>query len=71
MKKNVGIFDSTLRALVAIGIGILYLNNIISGTLAIILICVAIVLILTSFLSFCPLYSLLGLNTCSTKKKSA
>ena len=70
MKKNVGVFDSTLRVLVAIGIGILYLNDVISGTLAIVLISVAVILTLTSFFGFCPLYSLLGFNTCTVKKKS-
>lgn len=69
MKKNLSILDSTARALIAILIGVLYLNNIITGTLGIILIGVAIILLFTSFFGFCPLYWLLGISTCSTKKK--
>lgn len=69
MKKNVSIFDSTLRALAAILIGILYLNNVITGVTGIVLLAIAAVLLLTSFFGFCPLYRLLGVSTYSTKKK--
>jgi hypothetical protein len=57
MKKNMGGFDRTLRILAAIAIIVLYYENVISGALAIILLVVAAIFILTSFVSFCPLYS--------------
>ena len=56
MKKNMGTADKVLRILVAIIIAGLYFTNIISGTIAIILLVIAGVFILTSSMSFCPLY---------------
>lgn len=56
MKKNMGKVDKTIRILIAILIGVLYLTNVISGVLGIILLVVAMVFVFTSLLSFCPLY---------------
>ena len=70
MKRNMGTIDRVLRILVALVVIILYLTNVISGTLAIILLAFAAVFILTSFLSFCPLYLPFGLNTRGEKKDS-
>ena len=64
MKKNMSGLDRTLRILVAIAIGILYFTNVISGTLAIILLIIAGIFIITGFVGVCPLYSLLGISTC-------
>jgi hypothetical protein len=63
MKKNMGTVDKTLRVIVALIIAILYFTKVISGTLAIVLMIFAVIFILTSFFSFCPLYPLLGINT--------
>lgn len=68
MKKNMGTVDKVLRILAAIVIATLYFANIISGTLAIILLILAGVFILTSFMSFCPLYYPFSI---STRKKGA
>lgn len=68
MKKNMGSLDKTLRILAAIAIAILYYAGMLSGAAALILGAFAIVFVITSFLSFCPLYLPLGINTC--KKKS-
>lgn len=67
MKPNVGNLDRTLRLIAAALIAVLYFAGIISGTLAIILLVVAAIFIITSFLNFCPIYSIFGL---STRKKS-
>lgn len=56
MKKNMGGLDRGLRILAAIVIAILYYTGVLSGTLAIILLVLAGVFIITSFISFCPLY---------------
>ncbi|HAL82103.1 MAG TPA: DUF2892 domain-containing protein [Mucilaginibacter sp.] len=69
MKKNMGTIDRLLRVLVAIAIIILYYFGTISGTLAVILLVVAGVFILTSFISFCPLYTLFGIKTCKVPEK--
>lgn len=63
MKPNMGTADKVVRILVAIVIAGLYFSNIISGTLAIILLVLAGVFILTSFMSFCPLYLPFGIST--------
>jgi len=61
-----GSADKMLRIIVAIVIGILYFTNVITGTLGLILLIVDIIFLLTSLVSFCPLYLPLGINT---KKK--
>ena len=68
MKKNMGSVDKTVRILVAIIIAGLYFGNQISGTVAIILLVLAGVFILTSFVSYCPLYSPFGLSTRKKEK---
>ena len=63
MKKNMGTADKVIRIFVAIVIAGLYFANINSGTVAIVLLVLAGVFILTSFMSFCPLYLPFGLST--------
>jgi len=63
MKKNMGFLDRTIRFILAIIIGVLYYTNVINGTLAIVLGIFAIAFILTSFISFCPLYLPFGITT--------
>ncbi|MBX3163742.1 MAG: DUF2892 domain-containing protein [Bacteroidetes bacterium] len=69
MKKNMGTSDKAIRILVAIVIAALYFTNVISGTAAIILGILALVFVLTSFISFCPLYLPFGINTLKKKKQ--
>lgn len=68
MTKNMGSTDKLIRLSIAAIIAFLYYNGTISGTLGIILGLIAIVFALTSLVNFCPLYTLIGVNTCSTKK---
>jgi type IV secretory pathway VirB6-like protein len=51
-----GNLDRSLRLLGAAVLIVLYLLNVISGTLAIVCLVIAAMLIITSFISFCPLY---------------
>ncbi|MGV3685041.1 MAG: YgaP family membrane protein [Daejeonella sp.] len=67
MIKNMGTLDRVLRILIAIGIIILYYNEIISGTTAIILLIISVAFIITSFIGFCPLYYPFGLRTRKVK----
>ena len=67
MKKNMGTADKAIRILIAVVIAALYFTNVISGTLAIILGILAVVFVLTSFISFCPLYLPFGINTSKRK----
>jgi K+-transporting ATPase A subunit len=63
MKKNMGTIDKTIRILVAIAVVALYFTGVIKGTLAVILLIIAAVFVLTSLVSFCPLYLPLKINT--------
>ena len=58
-----GSTDRIIRIAVAAIIAVLYLMNIISGTAAIVLGVFAVILLLTSFVSFCPLYLPFNLST--------
>ena len=64
MKKNMGTVDKVIRLIAAAIILILYFTGSISGTLGIILLILAIIFAITSFISFCPLYKPFGINTC-------
>jgi len=63
MKKNMGSTDKIIRIAIAVIIAILYFTNTISGTLALVLGAFAVIFIITSFVSFCPLYALFGIST--------
>lgn len=67
MKPNMGTTDKIIRIAIAALVAILYFTNVITGTLGIVLLVLAGVFVLTSLISFCPLYPLVGMNT--TKKK--
>ncbi len=67
MKKNMGRTDRIIRIIVAVVITILYWQGSIEGTLAYVLFAVAGIFLLTSLISFCPLYSIVGLHTCKIK----
>lgn len=68
MKKNMGATDKIVRIIIALVIAGLYFAGIINGTIAIIGLALAAIFILTSFISFCPLYLPFGLST--LRKKS-
>lgn len=69
MTKNMGLADKTIRLIVAALVIALFYMEIISGTLGIVLLVFAGVFVLTSFISFCPLYTLFGMNTCKVDSK--
>lgn len=66
MKSNMGSADKAIRIIVALVIGVLAYLEVISGVVAIVLIALAAIFVLTSMISFCPLYWPFKL---STKKK--
>ena len=68
MKKNMGGTDRIIRSIAALAVVALYYFKVIDGTLAYILLALAAVFLLTSFVSFCPIYTLFGANTCKVKK---
>ncbi|MBK6953377.1 MAG: DUF2892 domain-containing protein [Crocinitomicaceae bacterium] len=68
MKKNMGTADRIICVIIAAVIAGLFFGNVITGTIGIILLVLAGVFLLTSVVSFCPLYAPFGISTCKTKK---
>ena len=68
MKNNMGSADRIIRLIIAAVIAVLFFTNVVSGTVGIILLVAAGVFALTSLISFCPLYPLVGINTCPKDK---
>lgn len=68
MKKNMGTADRVIRLLLAVLFAYLYFGGIVTGTVGIILAIAGGVFVLTSFVGFCPLYIIFGINTCPVKK---
>ncbi len=69
MKKNVGNTDRIIRLIVAVVVAILFFNNIITGTLGIALMVLAVIFLLTGLVSFCPIYAIFGIRTCPVESK--
>jgi len=67
MKKNMGSADRIIRVLLAVVIAVLYFTKQIIGTAGIILGILAIIFLLTSAVTFCPLYVPFRI---STRKKT-
>ena len=67
MKKNMGAADRIIRVIIAAIIAVLYFKGTITGTLGIVLIVLTAVFVLTSLVSFCPLYLPFGLSTLRKK----
>ena len=63
MKKNMGSTDKIIRVLFTFIVAVLFFTNTISGVLALFLGALAIIMVLTSFISFCPLYLPFGIST--------
>lgn len=70
MKKNMGRTDSRMRTIAALIILLLYFFKLISGTLAIILLVLAVVFLITSAFQYCPLYSWLGVSSLRKKGRA-
>lgn len=68
MKKNMGTADRIIRLLVAAVFAYLYFSGTVAGTFGLILVILGGVFVATSLISFCPLYAIVGVNTCGVKK---
>ena len=63
MKKNMGTVDRVIRVILAAILVILYLTDTITGTIGLVLVVLGVVFLLTSLISFCPLYWPFGIST--------
>lgn len=66
MKKNMGNIDRIARVSLAVIFSVLFFMDMVSGTLGIILLVVSGAFFITSVASYCPIYAILGLNSCKT-----
>lgn len=71
MQKNMGSSDKTIRLIIAIILLVLWFTKTISGTVGYVALGIAAIFALTSFISYCPLYSIFNINTCKTDKKAS
>jgi hypothetical protein len=71
MKKNLNNMDRVVRLILSAILAFLYFSNVMSGTMGLILISLAGILVLTTFTGFCPIYALLGWSSCPVKKRRA
>jgi ABC-type enterochelin transport system permease subunit len=70
MKKNVGTLDRSIRFVAAAVLAILYFTGVVSGTLGIVALVLAVVLLLTGTFRFCGLYIPFHMSTCKTEPSS-
>ena len=68
MKQNMGSADRIIRTILTVVIVVLYFTGQITGTAAIVLGIVAVVLLLTSSVGFCPAYFLFKISTKKEQK---
>ncbi len=59
-----GNIDKLIRVIIAAVFGVLYFTGTVTGTTGLILVILGGVFLATSAISFCPLYTLIGINTC-------
>ena len=71
MKRNMGNADRIIRVLIAAVIAVLYFTNVITGTLAYVLLALGGIFVLTSLVSFCPLYVPFKISTCPKKQTTS
>lgn len=68
MKKNMGGTDKLIRVILALIMGLLVYFEVVEDTLAYILLALAVIFVLTTLVGFCPLYGVLGIDSCSKKR---
>lgn len=64
MKTNMGTLDRIIRIVVAVVFTILFITQTVTGAAGIAMILAGGIFMATSFLGFCPLYTLFGINSC-------
>lgn len=63
MKTNVGTIDRIIRIFISMIIFGLYYLEIVSGTLGLVLLIFAVILLVTALVCTCPIYKVLGITT--------
>ncbi len=68
MKKNMGPVDRILRSIVAITLIVLFIMKIITGTIGIVVVVFASIMLISALIGNCPPYALMGFNSCKKKE---
>jgi hypothetical protein len=63
MTVNMASWDRIVRFVVAVIFGYLFFTKMVSGVVGIVLLIIAIVFLLASFVGFCPLYKVFNFST--------
>ena len=63
--------DRIVRVMLAAIVAVLYITNVISGSIAIVLLALSTVFILTSLIGSCPVYLPFGLSTLRKKSNAS
>jgi hypothetical protein len=63
MTKNMGTVDRVIRIALALVVGALYFTGRLGGILGVVLLVLAVVFLITSFVARCPAYLPLGIST--------
>jgi len=69
MKQNMGSTDKTIRLILAALFAVLFFTNVVTGVFGYVLLALGAVFVLTSLVGFCPLYAIVGLNTCPVSER--
>lgn len=69
MKKNMSSADRIIRVILAAVFGVLYFTGTVSGVLGYVLLVLGVIFVLTSLVSSCPIYTLLGITTRSASEQ--
>ena len=69
MKQNMGSTDKTIRLILAALFAVLFLTNVVTGVFSYVVLALGAIFALTSLVGFCPLYAIVGLNTCPVSER--
>ena len=69
MKKNIGSADKIIRIVIAAIFALLYFTNTVTGIWGVVLLLLAGVFVLTSIVSWCPLYFSFGIKTLKSEQQ--
>ena len=69
MKKNIGNIDKIVRLVLTLLFAILYFTGIVEGYLGLGLLAMSAILFITSLMSRCPIYAVLGMSSCHTDEE--
>ncbi|MBX2893682.1 MAG: DUF2892 domain-containing protein [Saprospiraceae bacterium] len=69
MKKNMGSLDKTIRLIAAALFAVLFFTNVVGGMVGYVLLALGGIFVLTSLVGFCPIYAIVGLNTCPANER--